>query len=127
MPLVADVSAPIRRTSQHDLQSERLAWRFSVLGAAALGFLITFTTLDHEIRSLKDVYLPLLALLPAYLVLISINTWWAARTTAHLRRTPRVDVGKDHARIRMWRVLRSCGGLAFGVLAALWYVHSVSR
>ena len=127
IPLVADVSAPTGRTVKRDHLTEKLAWRLSVLGAATLGFLITFIALDHEIHSFKNVVLPLLAILPVYLVLMSITTWWAARSMAGFHRVPRAEAGMDQSRVRMWRVLRSCCGLAFGVLAAWWYVHWVSQ
>ena len=98
-----------------------------MLGAAAFGFLVTFIALDHEIHALKNVMLPLLAIVPAYLLLMSLNMWWAAKTTARLG-YPIPPVTEDDVRRWRWmRALKAFLGLAFGVVVALWYVHSVSQ
>jgi hypothetical protein len=98
-----------------------------MLGAAALGFLVTFLLLDHEIHSLWNVMLPLLGILPAYLFLASLNTWWAARAAAKsgLPAWP-ADPTMDRTN-GVRRVYTTGLGLALGVIAALWYVHSVTR
>ena len=127
MPFVADPIVASGRSSYRDVLGDRLLWRLTVVGAAALGFVATFLLLDHEIRLLKNVILPLLALLPAYLILMSVNTWWAAQTMAKQGLTPRPRIQRAGLRFRMERLLTAGCGLAFGVLTALWYVHSVSK
>ena len=101
--------------------------RLTILGAAALGFLVTFILLDHEIRSFKDVVLPLLVILPAYLLLTSLNMWWAARATAELGRRASTLSEEGARRSRIADVVKACCGLALGVVVALVYVHGVSR
>ena len=103
------------------------AWRLMMLGAAAFGFLVTFIALDHEIHALKNVMLPLLAIVPAYLLLVSLNMWWAAKTTAQLGYPFPSITEASVRRLRWMRVLKACLGLAFGVVVALWYVQSVSK
>jgi hypothetical protein len=127
MPFVADRSLTSGRSAYRDVLADRLLWRLTVVGAAALGFLATFLLLDHEIRLLKNVILPLLALLPVYLILMSVNTWWAAKVMAKQGLTPRPRAPRGSYRFRVERLLTAGCGLAFGVLAALWYVHSVSK
>ena len=123
---VADRSVTSERTAHRDLFAETMVWRLAMLGAAALGFLVTFLLLDHEIPAFRDVVLPLLAILPAYLVLTSLNMWWAAKTASKLGLIERCLSPHDAQRLRRGRILKACCGLAFGVAAALWYVHSVS-
>ena len=98
-----------------------------MLGAAAFGFLITFIALYHEIHGLKNVMMPLLAIVPSYLLLMSLNMWWAAKTTARLDYSLPPVTEQDMRRLRWLRVLKACLGLAFGIAIALWYVHSVSK
>jgi predicted outer membrane lipoprotein len=98
-----------------------------MLAAAAFGFLVTFIALDHQIRAITNVMLPLLAIVPVYLLLMSLNMWWAARTTAQLGRTTLPVAAENPTRLRGIRVLATCCGLAFGIIVAFWYVHSVSK
>jgi hypothetical protein len=127
MPFVADRSVTSGGSGAYrDVRGDRLLWRLTVVGTAALGFLATFLLLDHEIRLLKNVILPLIALLPVYLILMSVNTWWAAQTMAKQGLTPRPRAPRGY-QFRVERLLTAGCGLAFGVLAALWYVHSVSK
>ncbi len=114
-------------TEHRDHLPETFVWRFTILGAAALGFLVTFILLDHQIHAFKDVILPLLVILPAYLCLTSLNMWWAAKTTARLGQMASPVTAQSARRLRAGRAVTACCGLAFGVLVALWYVHSVSR
>jgi predicted outer membrane lipoprotein len=127
MHLVADRSVVARPTAHRELFADAFAWRLTMLGAAAFGFLVTFIALDHEIHTLTNVMLPLLAIVPAYLLLMSLNMWWAARTTAQFGQTRLQVVAENPARLRGIRVLTTCCGLAFGIIVALWYVHSVSK
>ncbi len=101
--------------------------RVTILGAAALGFLVTFILLDHEIRAFKDVVLPLLVILPAYLLLTSLNMWWAAQATAELGRPASALSDEGARRSRAADVVKACCGLALGIIVALLYVHGVSR
>lgn len=122
---VADRS--VASQSQRQNLADLFITRLTVLGAAALGFLVTFLLLDHEIHGLKNVMLPLLGIVPAYLFLVSLNTWWAARAAAKSGllawpADPKVD--RTGA---VGRVYTTGLGLAFGIIAALWYVHSVTR
>ncbi|HEV2038269.1 MAG TPA: hypothetical protein VGQ96_06665, partial [Candidatus Eremiobacteraceae bacterium] len=110
-----------------DVFTDTFVWRLTLLGVTALGFLATYLLLDHEIHALKNVVLPLLIILPLYLVLTSLNLWWAAQATAKLGQSAAPVVAHSELRLRMTRVLKVCIGLAFGVLAALWYIHSVSQ
>ena len=116
MPLVADRTISPART--RDVVGDRMLWRLTVVGTAALGFLATFLLLDHEIRLLKNVIIPLLALLPVYLILMSVNTWWAAQTMAKQGLTRRQRTPRQNLRFRLERLLTACCGLAFGVLTA---------
>lgn len=125
MPLVADRTISPART--RDVVGDRMLWRLTVVGTAALGFLATFLLLDHEIRLLKNVIIPLLALLPVYLILMSVNTWWAAKVMAKQGLTARPKAPRGSYRFRVERVLTAGCGLVFGILAALWYVNSVSK
>ena len=127
MPFVADRMMAQARGSYRNVLGDRLLWRLTIVGAAALGFLVTFLLLDHEIRLLKNVIFPLLALLPAYLILMSVNTWWAAQTMAKQGLTLRQRTPRQSLRIRLERLQTACRGLAVGVLKALWYVHTVSK
>ena len=127
MPDVADPIVASGPSAYRDVLGDRLLWRLTIVGTAALGFLATFLLLDHEIRLLKNVMLPLLALLPVYLVLMSVNTWWAAKTMAKQGLTTRPRTPWARQKFRVERLLTACCGLVFGVLTALWYVHSVSR
>jgi len=115
MPFVADPIVASGRSSYRDVLGDRLLWRLTVVGAAALGFVATFLLLDHEIRLLKNV------------ILMSVNTWWAAQTMAKQGLTPRPRIQRAGLRFRIERLLTAGCGLAFGVLTALWYVHSVSK
>jgi len=88
--------------------------------------LATFIAIDHEIRAFKDVVLPLLAILPIYLVLTSVNTWWAAQHMARFG----LQHGATQSGQRTFgleRTISACCGLAFGIAMALWYVRSVSK
>jgi hypothetical protein len=96
-----------------------------MLGATALGFLITFLLFDHEIHTMTNVVLPLLLIVPSYLFLMSLNTWWAARLA--LQNGPNAWSAnalrsQTRAASLIWR---SVIGMIFGMLAALVYVHSV--
>jgi hypothetical protein len=119
-------SAAARPTTYRNLFTETFVWRLTVLGAATFGFLVTFMLLYHEIRALYNVILPLLAILAAYLFLMSLNMWWAAMATAKLGQKAGPLTAEGVRRLRTTRVVQACCGLVFGVLAALWYVHSVS-
>lgn len=98
-----------------------------MLGAAAFGFLVTFLLLDNEIHAPKNVMLPLLGILPAYLFLASLNTWWAARTAEKIGSPAWATDPKTDRNRRLHSIYKACFGLVFGVIAALWYVHSVSK
>src|SRR5262252_9100408 len=54
MPFVADRSVTSGGSAYRDVLGDRLLWRLTVVGTAALGFLATFLLLDHEIRLLKN-------------------------------------------------------------------------
>jgi predicted outer membrane lipoprotein len=124
---VADRSVASTPTSNREIRADLFITRLTVLGAAAFGFLVTFLLLDHEIHAPKNVMLPLLSIGPAYLFLASLNTWWAARTAAKISPpTWAADAPPDRHR-NVQRAYTTCCGLAFGVIAALWYIHSVSR
>jgi hypothetical protein len=110
-----------------DRYADAFVARVTILGAAALGFLVTFVLLDHEIRAFKDVVLPLLIILPAYLMLTSLNMWWATKTTAELGRPGSTLSDEGVRRSRAADVIKACCGLALGVIVALWYIHGVSR
>ena len=124
MPCVADRSATSERSVSVGLP-DMLVLRLTVLGAAALGFLITFMLLDHEIHRFQSVILPLLAILPAYVILMSLNTWWTARSMAKQGLRLHSSSTNDNYKFRMQNIVQGCGGFAFGALAALWYVHWV--
>jgi predicted outer membrane lipoprotein len=127
MLFVAGRSAFSGSTAHREFFADVFAWRLMMLGAAAFGFLVTFIALYREIHGLKNVMLPLLAIVPAYLLLTSLNMWWAAKTTARLD-YPLPPVTEEGVRRLRWiRALKACLGLAFGVIVALWYVHSVSK
>ena len=97
-----------------------------ILGASALGFIVTFLILGSKIMSLTNAMLPLLAFVIIYLLLISLNMLWVARTVSRLGQPAKaIERGTTARRVR--RLLLTVGGLAFGVLAAIWYVHSVSK
>src|SRR5689334_1848763 len=114
MLIVADRSAASGPPAYRDLFAENFAWRLTMLGAAALGFLVTFLLLDHEIHLLENVMLPLLAILTAYLFLSSLNTWYAAKTTVKLGdRVPHVSAGAAR-HLRTVRALQSVAGFALG-------------
>lgn len=127
MPFVADRTAISSPSTYRDVLGDRLLWRLTVVGTAALGFIATFVLLDHEIRLLKNVIIPLLALLPVYLILMSVSTWWAAKVMAKQGLAQRPKALRHGYRFRIERVVTAGSGFLFGVLAALWYVHSVSR
>lgn len=96
-----------------------------MLGAAALGFVVTFLILAHEIHSLEKTVLPLLVIVPSYLLLMSLNTWWAAKVMLQVG-PPTWSTPALRARARTANVAwRTLIGITFGALAALWYVHSV--
>ncbi len=99
----------------------------TLLGVTALGFLATYLLLDHEIHALKNVVLPLLIILPLYVMLTSLNMWWAAKATVNLGQSAAPVAAHSELRLRMTRLLKVCVGLGFGILAALWYIHSVSQ
>ena len=121
---VSDQSVPSRPVSTRDLLSGWFAGRLAIVGTAALGFIATFLLLGREIGSLKNVILPLLVFLPVYLVLVSLNLVWVARSAARAGAT----TWQRAAALRPFRFpLITLGGLAFGILAAFWYVHAVAK
>jgi hypothetical protein len=124
---VADRSLASPLSSRREKLADLFITRLTVLGAAALGFLVTFLLLDHEIHGLKNVMLPLLGILPAYLLLATLNTWWAARTAADIGLPAWPADPKADRNNNVSRIYTTGFGLAFGVIAALWYVHSVTR
>lgn len=121
---VSDHSVSPRPISTHDLFSAWLEGRLAIVGTAALGFIATFVLLGREIGSLKNVLLPLLVFLPVYLVLVSLNTVWAARSVA------RVGVPswiRTRASQRTRFALLALASFGFGILAAIFYVHAVAK
>lgn len=97
-----------------------------IVGVSALGFIVTFLILGSKIVSLTNAMLPLLAFVIIYLLLISFNMLWVARTVSRLGQ-PAKAIERGTAARRIRRLLMAVGGLVFGVLAAVWYVHSVSK
>lgn len=121
---VSDQSVPSRPVSTRDILGGWFAGRLAIVGTAALGFIVTFMLLGREIGSLKNVIIPLLVFLPAYLVLVSLNMVWVARSVARAG----VSSWQHASALRPTRFpLISLAGLAFGVLAAIWYVHAVAK
>lgn len=115
------VSRPV---STHDLLSGWFAGRLAIVGTAALGFIVTFLLLGHEIVSLKNVMLPLLVFLPVYLVLVSLNMVWVARSVSRVGTSTWASAGT----LRRTRFpVAALAGLGFGILAAIWYVHGVAK
>jgi hypothetical protein len=121
---VSDQSVPARPVSTRDVLSGWLAGRLAIVGTAALGFIVTFLLLGREIGSLKNVILPLLVFLPAYLVLVSLNMVWVARSAARAGTSSWTSTGA--LRGVRFPVL-ALAGLGFGILAAIWYVHGVAK
>ncbi len=113
--------------SSREIFTEWFAGRLLILGAAALGFIATFMVLGHQIASLKSVLLPLVIFLPVYLVLISLNMVWVVKTVARFGTPAWAQRRGFDRRGRMLRILATLFGLAFGVIAALVYVHAVSK
>jgi hypothetical protein len=116
---------PSSSLSSRNVFADAFAARLIVLGAAALGFLVTFLMFDHEIHSVTNVVFPLLFIVPSYLLLMSLNTWWAAKLALQVE-PPSWSTKELRARTRsaalVWRMVI---GMVFGGLAALVYVHSV--
>lgn len=108
---------------------EAASWfggRLLIVGAAALGFIVTFVILGPKIVLLKNVMLPLLAFVPVYLLLIVLNMMWVASTVSRIGHSGAAVARSSVARqlLRLWP---SVCGLALGALAAALYVHSVSK
>jgi hypothetical protein len=111
--------------SSRNIFADAFAARLIMLGAAALGFLVTFLIFGHEIHGLRNVVLPLLFIVPSYLLLMSLNTWWGARLALQIG--PRTfsceaERARTHSVNFFWPTLVA---IAFGTVAALVYIHCV--
>ena len=113
-----------RSQAARDILASWFGGRLIIVGTAALGFIATFVVIRNQIASFKDALLPLFAFVPAYLFLIVLNMVWSARAVSRFDRPPRAS---SHWKRRIRVGLLSIAGLAFGVLAALWYVHTVAK
>ena len=118
-PLRGRQKCSVAPASRRENLADLFITRLTVLGAAALGFLVTFLLLDHEIHGLKNVMLPLLSIVPAYLFLASLNTWWAARAAAKSGLPAWPADPKADRTSGVGRFYTTGLGLAFGVIAAL--------
>jgi small-conductance mechanosensitive channel len=112
-----------RSTAARDFLASWFGGRLIIVGTAALGFIATFVVIRNQIASIKDAMLPLLAFVPAYLLLIFLNMLWSASAVSRFDRPRPSSPLKRRLRVG----LMSAAGLALGVLAALWYVHSVAK
>jgi hypothetical protein len=121
---VAERSVRSRSAAARDILAGWFAGRLIIVGTAALGFIATFVIIRNQIASLKDALLPLLAFVPVYLFLIFLNMVWSARVVSRFGR-PAIRSSATMRRIRV--SVMAIVGLAFGVLAALWYVHTVAK
>jgi hypothetical protein len=121
---VAERSVRSRSAAARDILASWFAGRLIIVGTAALGFIATFVIIRNQIASLKDALLPLLAFVPVYLFLIFLNMVWSARVVSRFGH-PAIRSSATMRRIRVG--VMAVVGLAFGVLAALWYVHTVAK
>jgi hypothetical protein len=121
---VSDQSVSPRPASARGLFAGWFAGRLAMVASAGLGFIATFLFLGHEIASLKNELLPLIVFLPAYLILVSLNMVWVAKSVSSVDRPawPRADALR---RLRFPAL--ALGGLGFGILAAILYVHGVAK
>jgi hypothetical protein len=126
IPYVSEQSVTSQPAVRQDFLASWFGGRLVVLGTASLGFIATFSVIRNEIASLKDALLALLVFVPAYLFLISLNMVWVARSISRLGLpTWRRPSNANARRVRM--LVMAVIGLAFGIVAALWYVHTVAK
>jgi hypothetical protein len=113
--------------SSRSALAESFFWRSTVLGAAGLGFLATFMLLGQKVATQTGVLLPLIMFLSIYLVLVSLNTLWVARTMAKMGSAARPNMAADAASTRSRRIAATLLSLGFGIVAAVWCVHNVAK
>ncbi len=123
---VAERSVTSQLVSTRDVLASWFAGRLMILGSAGLGFIVTFLLLVHEIASVKNALLPLLVFLPVYLLLLSLTMVWTARSVWRIGQPPKVSVHEVSTQ-RVQRIVMVLCSLAFGVVAALAYIHTVAK